>query len=91
MAVVYVFDCRSTHNPGRYEPYKKITGLDEAVIRFLEDDGEIVEFLRPVYELADHHVERLYAAWFHKPYVFVRVHGEDNTVPYIVLNIWQNI
>lgn len=54
----YVFDCRSTHNPGRYEPYKKITGLDEAVIRFLEDDGEIVEFLRPVYELADHHVER---------------------------------
>lgn len=54
----YVFDCRSTHNPGRYEPYKKITGLDEAVIRFLEDDGEIVEFLRPVYELSDHHVER---------------------------------
>ena len=44
----YVFDCRSTHNPGRYEPYKKITGLDEAVIRFLEDDGEIVEFLRQV-------------------------------------------
>ena len=54
----YVFDCRSTHNPGRYEPYKKITGLDEAVIRFLEDDGEILEFLRPVYKLADHHVER---------------------------------
>jgi len=54
----YVFDCRSTHNPGRYEPYKKITGLDESVIRFLEDDGEILEFLRPVYKLAEHHVER---------------------------------
>ena len=54
----YVFDCRSTHNPGRYEPYKKITGLDEPVIRFLEDDGEILDFLKPVYRLADHHVER---------------------------------
>ena len=54
----YVFDCRSTHNPGRYEPYKKITGLDEPVIRFLEDDGEILEFLKPVYDLAEHHVER---------------------------------
>ena len=24
----------------------------------MEDDGEILEFLRPVYKLADHHVER---------------------------------
>lgn len=54
----YVFDCRSTHNPGRYEPYKKLTGLDEPVIRFLEDDGEILTFLDSVYKLADHHVQR---------------------------------
>ena len=54
----YVFDCRSTHNPGRYEPYKKLTGLDEPVIRFLEDDGEITKFLESVYRLADAHVER---------------------------------
>ena len=54
----YVFDCRSTHNPGRYEPYKKLTGLDEPVIRFLEDDGEILAFLNHVYALADNHVER---------------------------------
>ncbi len=54
----YVFDCRSTHNPGRYEPYKQITGLDEPVIRFLEDDGEILTFLDSVYRLADAHVER---------------------------------
>lgn len=54
----YVFDCRSTHNPGRYEPYKKINGLDDSVIRFLEDDGEILDFLKPIYKLADHHVER---------------------------------
>ena len=54
----YVFDCRSTHNPGRYEPYKQLTGLDEPVIRFLEDDGEILTFLDSVYKLADHHVAR---------------------------------
>ena len=54
----YVFDCRSTHNPGRYEPYKKLTGLDEPVIRFLEDDGEILTFLDNVYRLADAHVRR---------------------------------
>jgi len=54
----YVFDCRSTHNPGRYEPYKKLTGLDEPVIRFLEDDGEILTFLQSVYRLADAHVRR---------------------------------
>jgi aminoglycoside/choline kinase family phosphotransferase len=54
----YVFDCRSTHNPGRYEPYKQLTGLDEPVIRFLEDDGEILKFLDDVYRLADRHVER---------------------------------
>lgn len=54
----YVFDCRSTHNPGRYEPYKQLTGLDEPVIRFLEDDGEITTFLESVYKLADTHVER---------------------------------
>ncbi|MFA6811989.1 MAG: RNase adapter RapZ [Bacteroidaceae bacterium] len=54
----YVFDCRSTHNPGRYEPYKDITGLDEPVIRFLEDDGEILTFLDSIYRLADMHVAR---------------------------------
>ena len=53
----YVYDCRSIHNPGRYEPYKKLTGRDEAVIRFLEDDGEILNFLEHIYAIVDPHVE----------------------------------
>ena len=53
----YVFDCRSIHNPGRYEPYKKLTGRDEEVIRFLEDDGEIIGFMEHVYGVVDPHVE----------------------------------
>ena len=52
----YVFDCRSIHNPGKYEPYKKLTGRDEPVIRFLEEDGEIMDFLEHVYAIVDSHV-----------------------------------
>lgn len=54
----YVFDCRGVHNPGRYEQYKPLTGLDEGVIRFLEDNGEIFRFLENIYALADAHVAR---------------------------------
>lgn len=54
----YVFDCRGTNNPGRYEQYKKLTGLDQPVIQFLEDDGEILRFLDSIYQLADAHVGR---------------------------------
>ena len=54
----FVFDCRAVNNPGKYERYKPFTGLDEPVIRFLEDDGEILQFLERVYQLADAHVAR---------------------------------
>ncbi len=54
----YVFDCRSTHNPGKYDEYKTLTGLDKPVIDFLEQDGEILTFLESVDKLVDHHVER---------------------------------
>ena len=53
----YVFDCRSIHNPGRYAPYKNITGRDKPVIDFLEEDGEILGFLDHVYGVVDPHVE----------------------------------
>ena len=54
----YVFDCRGTHNPGKYEEYKQMTGLDQPVIDFLEKDGEILRFLDGVYSVVDHHVKR---------------------------------
>ena len=60
----YVFDCRSTHNPGKYEEYKHLTGKDQAVIDFLEKDGEILAFLDHVYALVDHHVERFISRGF---------------------------
>lgn len=54
----FVFDCRAIHNPGKYEAYKCLTGLDEPVIRFLEEDGEVLRFMESVYALVDASVER---------------------------------
>ena len=54
----FVFDCRAVHNPGKYERYKSLTGLDGPVIRFLEEDGEITVFLEHVYALVDASVKR---------------------------------
>lgn len=54
----YIFDCRGTNNPGRYEQYKHLTGLDKPVIEFLENDGEILTFLDHVYAIVDKHAAR---------------------------------
>lgn len=54
----FVFDCRAINNPGKYERYNHFTGLDEPVIRFLEEDGEITVFLEHVYDLVDASVKR---------------------------------
>lgn len=54
----YVFDCRAVHNPGRYEAYRQLTGRDAPVVRFLEEDGEILRFLEHVDALVDTHVAR---------------------------------
>lgn len=54
----YVFDCRAINNPGKYDRFKQFIGLDEPVIKFLEDDGEILTFLEHVYALVDASVKR---------------------------------
>lgn len=54
----YVFDCRAINNPGKYERYKPFTGLDSKVIKFLEDDGEVFEFLEHCYSLVDSSIVR---------------------------------
>ncbi len=54
----FVFDCRAINNPGKYERYNHFNGLDEPVIRFLEEDGEITSFLEHAYALVDASVRR---------------------------------
>ncbi|RMF04704.1 MAG: phosphotransferase enzyme family protein [Bacteroidetes bacterium] len=53
----FVFDCRFIHNPGRYEPYKKLTGRDESVINFLQHHSEMPDFLQDVFRIVDKAVE----------------------------------
>lgn len=54
----FVFDCRAIHNPGRYAQYAPLTGLDGPVIRFLEENGEILPFLEHAFALTDAAVEK---------------------------------
>jgi hypothetical protein len=44
----FVFDCRSLHNPGRYDEFKMLTGKDEAVIEFLNKQSDVQEFLTDI-------------------------------------------
>jgi hypothetical protein len=53
----FVFDCRFIHNPGRYEPYKKLTGRDESVINFLKQHSTMDEYLHNVCRIVDAAVE----------------------------------
>ena len=77
----YVFDCRSTHNPGKYDAYKQLTGRDKPVIDFLEQDGEITVFLESVHRLTDHHIERFMERGFtHLQIAFGCTGGQHRSV-----------
>lgn len=54
----FVFDCRAVNNPGKYERYTYFTGMDEPVVKFLEQDGEILPLLDSAYKLVDASVKR---------------------------------
>lgn len=53
----FTFDCRFLHNPGRYEPYKQLTGRDEPVINFLQHHSKMGDFLNDVFRIVDDAVE----------------------------------
>lgn len=53
----FMFDCRGMHNPGRYDEYKPLTGLDKEVIGFLEERGEVQEFTRKAVDMVSPSVE----------------------------------
>jgi RNase adaptor protein for sRNA GlmZ degradation len=60
----YVFDCRSLPNPGQCEQFAGLTGLDPAVIAYLEKKPEVHLFLNHVCGLIDHTVEAYHSRNF---------------------------
>ncbi|MBN2480625.1 MAG: phosphotransferase [Bacteroidales bacterium] len=49
----FVFDCRALNNPGRFDAFKDLSGLDQPVIDFLENDAGIPDFFTHTSSLVD--------------------------------------
>ena len=54
----FMFDCRGLHNPGRYDCYKQLTGLDKEVIDFMEENEEVPQFLDNAFKVVSPSVAR---------------------------------
>lgn len=52
----FAFDCRALPNPGRYQEYKSITGLDKEVQEFLENKDECSSFFEAAEEIVSQSV-----------------------------------
>ncbi len=53
----FVFDMRGILNPGRFDAYKHLSGLDKPVKDFLEQQTKMPDFLNSVYSVIDISVE----------------------------------
>ncbi len=54
----FVFDCRALPNPGRYDQYKSLTGIDEPVADYLMKEKEVQVFLDQSFALVDQAVSK---------------------------------
>lgn len=60
----FMFDCRALHNPGRFEEYKNLTGLDNKVKDFLKATPEAEEFIKNCLDVVKPSVERYLSRGF---------------------------
>src|SRR5207244_6916761 len=49
----FIFDARSLPNPGREERYKQLTGIDAAVIDYLNQQESVHQFIAHMQSLVD--------------------------------------
>lgn len=53
----FVFDCRALPNPGRFDRYKPLTGLDSEVMDFLDDKPAVSSFIEQSIHLASQSID----------------------------------
>ncbi len=87
----FVFDCRAIHNPGRYEPYKKLTGMDAEVIKFLEENSTAAAFLDNAYSLVDEMVAKYLERGFSHIQVSFGCTGGQHRSVYCAENMARHI
>ena len=87
----YVFDCRAINNPGKFERFNNVTGLDEPVIEFLKEDGEMDVYLESIYKLVDSHVKRYMDRSFTNLMVSFGCTGGQHRSVYASQNVAEHI
>jgi len=53
----FVFDCRALPNPGRFEQFRDLTGLNDETARFLSEHKEVQHFLEQVFKLLEQSID----------------------------------
>jgi aminoglycoside/choline kinase family phosphotransferase len=65
----FVFDCRAIPNPGKFDEFKNLTGLDEAVRNYLSNRPEAGEFLESAATLVNKSIN----TYLHRQFTHLQV------------------
>lgn len=87
----FVFDVRSVPNPGREERYKPLTGKDQPVIEYLDQQGSAREFLANVTSLVDASVSNYQQRGFKNLMVSFGCTGGQHRSVYMAEHLAQHL
>ena len=86
----FVFDCRCLPNPGKFEEYQALTGLDTSVQDWLEANEETAMFLNHAKETLELSVKRYIARDFERLMVSFGCTGGQHRSVYVAENLYKH-